>query len=57
VLARYAREWIIRIEDISSMVEEQRRHARTATYDQLVIPGEEVYPVEDHDVAWKLGLP
>jgi hypothetical protein len=56
VLARYAREWIIRIEDISSMVANQRGHARVAPFDQLVIPREGIYPVEDHDVARRLGL-
>jgi hypothetical protein len=57
MLARYAREWTIRIEDISSMVKEQRPYSRSASYHQVVVPREEVYPVEDHDVARKLGLP
>ncbi len=56
VLARYAREWIIRIEDISALVGEQRRYSRPASYHQLVIPREEVYPVEDHDIVRRLGL-
>jgi hypothetical protein len=56
VLARYAREWIIRIEDISSMVEGQRPCSQPMSYHQLVIPREEVYPVEDRDVAGRLGL-
>jgi hypothetical protein len=56
VLARYAREWIIGIEDISSMVAEQRRYSRPASHDQLVIPREDVYPVEDRTLARRLGL-
>lgn len=56
VLPRYSREWIVRIEDITSFVEEQRRHARAAFYHLLVVPREEVYPVVDHDVVRKLGL-
>lgn len=55
VLARYAREWIVCIEDISAFVEEQRPHARPAAYDRLILPREEVYPVEDLAVARKLG--
>jgi hypothetical protein len=56
VLARYAREWIIHVEDISRFVEQQRPHACPAAYDQLVIPQEEVYPVVDSDVAARLGV-
>jgi Domain of unknown function (DUF4291) len=55
-LARYAREWVVRIEDVSPFVEEQRRHARPSGYDRLVTPREEVYPVEDPAVARRLGL-
>lgn len=56
VLARYAREWILRVEDVSSFVAQQRPHARPASYDQLVVPREEVYPVSDHGVAARLGV-
>jgi hypothetical protein len=56
VLACYAREWIVRIEDISPFVEEQRRHARPSGYDRLVIPREEGYLVDDPAVVRRLGL-
>jgi hypothetical protein len=56
VLARYAREWIVRIEDISSFVEQQRIHARPFAYDRLLLPREEVYPIEDKAIAKNLGL-
>ena len=49
-------EWIIRIEDISDFVEEQRPHASPREYPKLTIPREEVYPVSDPAVAEKLGL-
>jgi Domain of unknown function (DUF4291) len=55
ILARYAREWLIDIEDISGFVEEQRANAK-APFDRLVMPREEVYPVADLDVASKLGV-
>lgn len=43
ILARYAREWIIEIEDVSSFVAEQREHAR-GDYARLIVPRERVYP-------------
>jgi hypothetical protein len=56
VLRRYSREWIVRIEDISDFVEEQRPHATPKHYSQLITPQEDVYPVADRAVADKLGL-
>jgi hypothetical protein len=56
MLARYAREWIVRIEDVSAFVEEQRGHARPGAYDRLLVPREEVYPVLDREVAARLGM-
>jgi Domain of unknown function (DUF4291) len=55
-LARYAREWIVRIENISSFVERQHHHAHPAAHDRLLVPREEVYPVEDAEVAATLGV-
>lgn len=53
VLRRYAREWIVDIENISPFVAEQRAQAEDP---QLVTPREEVYPVTDPEVARRLGL-
>jgi hypothetical protein len=55
VLAKYAREWLLGIEDVSEFVREQSRHARSP-YSRLVTPREEVYPVTDAEVAARLGL-
>ena len=55
VLARYAREWLLGVEDISDFVAEQRENAR-APYDRLVTPREDVYPVADPEVVARLGL-
>jgi hypothetical protein len=56
VLARYARPWVVRIEDVSALVAEQRAHAWPEAYGQLVVPREEVYPVTDPAVAARLGI-
>lgn len=44
LLANYAREWIVEIEDISDFVAEQREYAR-GDYARLVVPREQVYPM------------
>jgi Domain of unknown function (DUF4291) len=56
MLARYARDWIVDIEDISNFVEQQRRHVNQGAYDELVTPRESVYDVNDPAVARKLGI-
>jgi hypothetical protein len=56
VLARYAKEWIVNIEDISEFVHEQHEHVIAKNLAELVTPQEEVYPVEDDEVRKKLGL-
>jgi hypothetical protein len=55
VLSRYAREWLIDIQDISGFVDEQRTNAK-APHDRLVIPKEEIYSVADLEVTERLGL-
>lgn len=54
-LARYAREWIVGIEDITRFVTDQRRHISPGDYTQLVTPREEVYPVGGA-LAARIGL-
>ena len=55
VLARYASEWPLGIEDICGFVREQRANA-AASSERLVTPREDVYPVSDPEVAARLGL-
>jgi hypothetical protein len=43
-LQKYGREWIVRIEDISEFVAEQRRYATPDRYTELQIPVERIYP-------------
>jgi hypothetical protein len=45
VLARYSKEWILRIEDVSPLVAEQREILRRGGTAELVTPREDVYPV------------
>jgi len=56
VIQKYAREWIIDIQDVSEFVAEQRQHAVSGEYDRLLTPSESAYPVVDADVAAKLGV-
>jgi hypothetical protein len=55
VLAKYAKEWLIGIEDVSQFVQEQSKFARSP-FDLLITPREEVYPVTDSEVAARLGV-
>ena len=56
VLARYARDGIVHLEDISDFVGRQRAFARSSAYAELLTPREAVYPVEDPEVVKRLGL-
>ena len=56
VLKKYAKEWIIEIEDISTFVAEQKHNAKIENHSKLKTPKEMVYPVIDPTIAKKLGL-
>lgn len=56
VIAKYARDWIIDIQDISEFVAEQRIHAVSGDYKRLHTPAEDVYLVKDGTVSERLGL-
>lgn len=56
VLAKYSREWLLEIQDISPCVEEQRGLALSGDYANLLTPREEAYPVADPLVATRLGV-
>lgn len=55
VLASYARDWIVNIEDISEFVHQQHQYLGGDRI-QLLTPSETVYPVIDPDVSQRLGL-
>jgi hypothetical protein len=55
VLAKYAREWLLEVQDISDFVAEQRANA-VAPHHRLITPSEEVYPVAGSEVAARLGV-
>ena len=57
VLERYAREWILGVEDISGLVTVQRTHAQAGPpYERLLTPREDPYPVTEPEVASRLGI-
>jgi hypothetical protein len=56
VLAQYAREWILHIEDISDFAHEQFQHVKNKHYADLMTPQEFVYPIADPDVAARLQI-
>lgn len=56
VLAQYARDWIVDIEDISDFVQHQYQVVRSQDWAQLLVPSEVVYPVTDPAIAGRLQL-
>lgn len=54
MLAAYAREWIIWVEDISEFVRKQ--HQNISDLDKLIVPSETIYPVIDREIATRIQL-
>ncbi|HLO88711.1 MAG TPA: DUF4291 family protein [Nostocaceae cyanobacterium] len=55
ILAQYARDWIVAIEDISEFVHQQRQNLKSHCM-ELITPQEKVYSVVDTEIQQKLGL-
>lgn len=55
-LTQYAHEWIVRLEDVSAFVAEQREHAQASDWAKLRTPREGIYSAEDAAVAAHLQL-
>ena len=55
VLAQYASDWIVNIEDITPFVTEQHRHIQSGNLSLLQTPCEAVYPVSETQ-AKQLGM-
>ncbi|MCA9720236.1 MAG: DUF4291 domain-containing protein [Myxococcales bacterium] len=55
-LASYAEPWALSITDISARVRAEHARVRAGQLDELSTPRERVYPVQDPDVARRLGL-
>ncbi len=51
VLAQYASDWIVSIEDITPFVAEQYQHVQSGEMSRLQTPCETVYPVSDAQAA------
>jgi len=56
ILRQYAHDWILNITDISGFVAEQRAHAESSEFANLVTPREEVYTVSEPEIAQRIGI-
>jgi len=56
VLRAYAREWILNVEDVSFLAADGRALLAEGRVNELVVPLEDVYPVDDERVARHLGI-
>jgi Domain of unknown function (DUF4291) len=54
MLAAYARDWIISIEDISEFVREQ--YQNLGDFNKLIVPSETIYPVVDPNTISRLQI-
>jgi len=54
-LAKYAKDWLIEVQDISDFVSEQGQHVSNREMSKLMTPKEAVYPISDIETAKKLG--
>ena len=55
-LRHFGTDWIVRIEDVSAFVAEQREHAKRLGWPGLQLPVESVFPVEDPVLRQRLRL-
>lgn len=55
MLAAYAKDWILNIEDISDFVQQQRQNLNS-DYRELITPQEKIYSVSDTKIQQKLEL-
>ena len=56
VVRQYANDWIVSIEDISEFVAAQRTNAQSTSFTNLITPKEDVYRINDPEVAIRLGI-
>lgn len=56
VLKSYSRDWIVNIQDITRFVAEGRNLVEQDRLDELMLPSEHVYPVNDNQVARHLEI-
>ncbi len=55
-LRNYSRDWILQIEDITEFVQQQRSNRKPNKWINLIVPKENVYPVDNSEIIYKLGL-
>ena len=55
-LQRYAEEWILEIQDVSHFIAEQHQHVLAQHYDRLMTPSEDVFAINDPELAARVGI-
>lgn len=56
VAQSYGKDWLLDIQDISAFVAEQRENVEPENQLGLLIPTEDVYPIDDPDLARRLTM-
>lgn len=55
-LDRYARDWLVEIEDISTFVQQQYENVKAKDWQNLLVPLESIYSVKNSEIARRLQL-
>ncbi len=53
---KYAKEWIVDVEDVTEFVHQQKRELDANGIENLVVPKEEIYTLNKPELAQRLGL-
>lgn len=56
ILRNYSRDWIVKIEDITDFVQQQRSYREPSQWTNLITPRENIYPVNNFQLIKQLGL-
>ena len=56
ILRKYATEWIVKIDDITDFVKEQKKVLDTKGTEELLVAKETVYPVANQNIAQRIQL-
>jgi len=55
-LHNYNQYWILKIEDITEFVRQQRSNRELSKWINLITPTKNIYPVDNSEITYKLGL-
>ena len=55
-MKKYATDWILKIDDVTTMVQKQYSILEKKGVEELIVARERVYPVNDYKTAQTIGI-